>query len=317
MKNKLGSALRALRLALGRDGFRSEHIAQAFALVGVTSSRLLGVRPFDTQLIAGAHRARQPAGGDGDRRRQDAGRGAGGRHGRARRHSGARHHRQRLSGDAGCRAAGAALRRAGSLGRCRDAAAGRRPAARCVCLRHHLLHRQGTGLRLPARWPAPHPRSVALAPRAARGRKRRAARAARPVHGDHRRGGQHSDRRGAGAADPVASGRTTASAANISRSRSTSRARCAPARTSGSTTPRSPRSSPTRGASGSNTMRHRCRRCGATACIARKRSAPRLRRCTCTGATATIWCAKARSRSSTRRRGASPPAARGRAACIS
>jgi preprotein translocase subunit SecA len=50
---RVGSALRALRLALGRDGFRSEHVAQAFALVGLTSSRLLGVRPFDTQLIAG------------------------------------------------------------------------------------------------------------------------------------------------------------------------------------------------------------------------------------------------------------------------
>jgi len=51
--DRFQAALRALRLALGRDGFQSEHVAQAFALVSAASSRILGVRPFDTQLIAG------------------------------------------------------------------------------------------------------------------------------------------------------------------------------------------------------------------------------------------------------------------------
>ena len=275
-EEQVGSALRALRLALGRDGFRSEHVARAFALVGATSSRVLRVRPFDTQLIAGRivldNRLAEMATGEG----------------------------KTLA--VALAAATAALagipvhvitandylvtrdaeqlaplyRALGLVGRRRDAAAGRRA---------------GGAWRMPATSPTAPPRnwssttcamaSTAPAIRCAgassssRAKASRRPRAARPVHGDHRRGRQHSDRRGARAADPVASGGRRP-ATRVSRAVARPRARDARRRGLQARRDRAlQRSSPTRGASGSNTMRHRCRRCGATACIARKRSSTR------------------------------------------
>ena len=88
----------------------------------------------------------------------------------------------------------------------RDAADGCRVAPCGVRLRHHLLHGERAGLRLSARFDRPRP-----ARRHAAGTHRRivaaAHGAARPLHGDHRRGRQRAPRRGARAVHPFAGGR--------------------------------------------------------------------------------------------------------------
>ena len=48
----LSAAIRALRLSIQQEGFCDEHVAQAFALIGTTCARMLGMQLYDAQLIA-------------------------------------------------------------------------------------------------------------------------------------------------------------------------------------------------------------------------------------------------------------------------
>ncbi len=129
--------------------------------------------------------------------------------------AGARDHRQRLP-RAARRRDGAALRSSSACGRRivqgRTVAGGAAPGLR---LRRHLLHQQGTGLRLPARRSSRSARGGVAAPR----RGCSAVLGERPGHGgaarraacvrDRRRGRQRAHRRGAHAADHLAASATT------------------------------------------------------------------------------------------------------------
>ena len=295
-------ALQRVRQLLVRDGLQPATLAPCFALVSALAQQHLGRRPFDSQLVAARAVHRQPAGRDGHRRGQDAGRRGGRRRRRAGRHAGARGHRQRLPG--GARRRNAAARctprsacASGCVVQADDAAQRARPMAatsptsRAKELVFDYL-RDGVGRR-----PAPRAGAVAGAP--ARTGPRTAA-AARPVHGHRRRGRRHPDRRGARAADPVAARRH----GRGERPRGTGAALRAHARQRGRLRPR--RCQPDGAAD-----RARRAAAGARGGVAGRRvgvsrlaQPPRTASmrwawrwppCTCCSATATTWCATARS----------------------
>ena len=164
-------------------------------------------------------------------------------------------------------------------------------------------------------WAAPATRCAGAS--AARRGAAPGAAAARPVHGDRRRGRQHPDRRGAGAADPLPAGRRRAARAP-SRQSLAGGPRAAPRR---GLSPRTGRAGGNASARPARAPRRRSGRArpGLAQPPAPRGNGrlPRWPRCTSTSATATTWCATARCTSSTRPPAASPPAAPGRAACSS
>ena len=126
-------------------------LVPAFATVREAAKRVLGMRPFDVQLIGGMVLHNNVDRRDEDRRRQDARRDAAGLSQRARRQGRARRHRQRLSRQARRRMDGPHLPVPRPDRRRHRARHRRRRAPRRLCLRHHLRHQQRVRLRLSAR----------------------------------------------------------------------------------------------------------------------------------------------------------------------
>ena len=126
-------------------------LVPAFATVREAARRVLGMRPFDVQLIGGMvlHERRHRR--NAHRRGQDAGRHAARLSQRARRQGRARRHRQRLSRQARLRMDGPRLQVPRPDRRRHRPRPDRRPAPRRLCLRRHLRHQQRARLRLSAR----------------------------------------------------------------------------------------------------------------------------------------------------------------------
>ena len=123
----------------------------AFAVVREASRRVLGLRPFDVQLVGGMILHSKCDRRDEDRRRQDPRRHPAGLSERAFRQGRARRHRQRLPRPARCRDHGPRLRLPRHDHRRHRPRPFRRGTPRGLCLRHHLRHQQRTRLRLSAR----------------------------------------------------------------------------------------------------------------------------------------------------------------------
>ncbi|MCK7581209.1 MAG: hypothetical protein MZV65_39950 [Chromatiales bacterium] len=207
---QFGEAVRTLRLALQKEGMRDAHMAKAFALAAVACERQLKVRVFDTQVIAAeivlANRLAEMATGEGKTYAVALAAATAAL-------AGIPVHVVTANDYLVARDAELLRPVYAALGLSVGAATQgqqppeRRAAYACditYCTAKELVFdylRDGLGR---SRDPLQH----ALEP--ACRRDRCAAAAARTVHGDHRRGGQHSDRRGARAVHPVAAGRQRA-----------------------------------------------------------------------------------------------------------
>lgn len=141
-----------LRTALARQGLTDALVAESFALVREVAARLLDQRHFDVQVAGGMRYCRDwwprctPA-------RENAYGHASGLYRRVGGFAGAHRDGQRLSGDAGRRADGTDLSRTGPVGGGDRAWVDARSPLPSLCLRRHLLHEQGVGVRLSQRSP--------------------------------------------------------------------------------------------------------------------------------------------------------------------
>ena len=147
----LAMQARGMRGALRRDGFVPELVGECFALVREAASRTIGQRHYDAQLMAGwallQGKLVEMETGEGKTIAATLAASTVG----ARRLSGARHYRQRLSRPARRRRDGPAVSVPRSERRYRGPGHAQISAAASLCQIHHLLHQQGTGLRLSAR----------------------------------------------------------------------------------------------------------------------------------------------------------------------